>query len=475
MKKQTTIVLLSFFLAYTGNGQINASLSARILNFKKDTLKLVLQLNPITRLTKTIYVPLVNEKFETQVEISSPAYLYVTDGTNYINGLLEPGDKTNITYDFGDAKNSLKFDGKGSEKFSFLNSFIQFALYKRLQERVALVKGAKYPFDRLFRFIDSATTAFSNQLVSIRSSMSPGSFKLLQADMKANNMLNKYRSVGMVYDERVDEILKKRQSELTPESKKYLTNILKFDHNLFYSSTYVNAVYNILYMHYDALVLANKASEDLLKKYDYLNRVLPANLRAPVLTLFLESDIGKLNQAEDLETVMNKTYGVQKDSILKNYITKRYNDAISFKKGMDAPGFILENERGEKVTLATFKGKVIYMDFWFGACAPCHVLFQRIKPVKEYFSNTKDVVFLCVSIDPKDIWESSLKKYKIEGYHVFTENKERDHPVIKSYKVAEYPTTIIIDRNGKIFMANPSHDPAELQKEIEAASKIDSN
>src|SRR4026208_844431 len=188
MKKQTTIVLLSFFLAYTGNGQTNASLSARILNFKKDSLKLVLNLNPITGLSKTIYVPLVNEKFETEIQISSPTYLYVTDGTNYINGLLEPGDKTNITYDFGDAKNSLKFDGKGSEKFSFLNSFIQFGLYKRLQERVALVKGAKYPFDRLFRFIDSATTAFSNQLISIRSSMSPESFKLLQADMKANNM-----------------------------------------------------------------------------------------------------------------------------------------------------------------------------------------------------------------------------------------------------------------------------------------------
>lgn len=57
-----------------------------------------------------------------------------------INGLLEPGDKTTITYDFDDAKNSLKFYGKGSEKFSFLNRFIQFGLYKQLKERVTPVR-----------------------------------------------------------------------------------------------------------------------------------------------------------------------------------------------------------------------------------------------------------------------------------------------------------------------------------------------
>ena len=475
MKKQTTIILLIFFLAYSGYGQTTTSLSARILNFKKDTLKLVLQLNPITRLSKTIYVPLVNKKFETQFEISSPTYLYVTDGTNYINGLLEPGDKTTITYDFADAKTSLKFDGKGSEKFSFINSFIQFGLYKQLKERVTLVKGTKYPFDKLFRFIDSITTSFGDQLSKLKFAMSPESFKLLQADIKASNISNKYRSVGMLYHESIDETLEKRQSELTNGSKKYLSNILKFDKDLFYSSAYVNAVFNILFMHYDGLVLVNKASTNILKKYDYLSRFLQGNLKTPVLTLFLENDIEKLNQAEDLETVIDQTYSLQRDSIFKNYITKRYDDATSFKKGMDAPGFTLENEKGEKVTLASLKGKVIYMDFWYGACGPCHALFQTIKPVKEYFSAAGDVVFLCVSIDPKDVWESALRKYKIQGYHVFTENKENDHPVIKSYKVAGYPTTIIIDRNGKIFMANPSNDPAELQKEIEAASRIDSN
>lgn len=475
MKKQIAIFLSGFFLAYIGYGQTSATISGRIVNFKKDTLKLVLQLNPITRISKTIFVPLLNEKFETAIQISTPTYLYVTDGVNYINGLIEPGDKTNITYDFGDIKNSLKFHGKGSEKFSFLNSFIQFGLYKRLKERVALVKGTNYPFDQLFRFIDSTDASFSNQLIALKPLMSAESFKLLQADIKATAIGNKYRSVGMLYHESIEKTLESRQTELTTESKKYLSTVLKFDKNLFYSPAYVNGVFNILFMHYDGLILANKASKNILKKYDYLGRILQGDLKTRVLTLFLENDIEKLNQAEDLEIVIEQTYLLQKDSIFKNYITKIYSDATSFKRGMDAPGFILENEKGEKVNLATFKGKVIYMDFWYGACGPCHALFQTIKPVKEYFSTNSDVVFLCVSIDPKDVWESSLKKYKIEGYHVFTENKEGNHPVIKSYKVGGYPTTCIIDGNGKIFMANPSDDPAELQNQIKAALKTGSN
>lgn len=333
----------------------------------------------------------------------------------------------------------------------------------------------KYPFDQLLKFIDSVGASFLNQLNLLKPSLSPKCFKLLQADVKASIIGNKYRSVGMVYHESMDETLQKRQRELTNNSKKYLQNILEFDKTLFYFLTYLNKVYNILFVHYDGLVLANKVGTGVLKKYDYLNQLLPGNLKISVVTLFLEYDINKLNQAEDLEVVINRTFLSAKDSIYKNYIAKRYSDATSFKKGMNAPDFVLENEREEKVTLASFKEKVVYIDFWYGACGPCHALFQTIKPVKNHFSQTENVVFLCVSIDSKETWEASLKKYKIDGYHVFTENKESNHPIIKAYKVGGYLTACLIDRNGKIFMANPSNNPDELLKQIETALMIKSN
>jgi len=472
MKKQATSFLLILCLTFIGHAQTYSILGGQWLNAKKDTLKLVLQLNLITRLSETFFIPIVNGRFEIKLEIVEPTYLYVTDGVNYINGLIEPGNKTNIFCNADDPKSSLNFTGKGSEKFTFLNSFIQYGMYKKLRELVPLAKETKYPFDRLLHFIDSAGNAFLKQLSTLKNSMSSKSFSLLGADVKANMMGNKYRSIGMIYHESVDETLTKRQAELTAFTKKYLKNVLKFDQKMFYSPTYINEVYNILFMHYDGLILANKLSPGLVKKYDLLENLLPANLKAPVLTLFLEYDIQKLNQSEDLETVITQTYLQSKDSIFKNYIVRKFTDAGAFSKGMDAPGFVLENQKGEPVTLATLRGKVVYLDFWFAACGPCHVLFQTIKPVKDYFRKNNDVVFLCVSIDPKDIWTASLEKFNIDGYHVFTEDKERNHPIIKAYKVGGYPTNCLIDGNGKIFMANPSSNPEELIKQIEDALAI---
>ncbi|MBO9683841.1 MAG: TlpA family protein disulfide reductase, partial [Flavisolibacter sp.] len=166
---------------------------------------------------------------------------------------------------------------------------------------------------------------------------------------------------------------------------------------------------------------------------------------------------------------IKNTYTSPADSIYSNYIQKYYSNITSFKRGMAAPEFTLENDKGEKLNLATFRGKVVYLDFWYATCGPCHALFSTIAPVKKHFANRPEVVFFNVSIDPRTTWLDALKKYTIAGYHAYTEGKKGDHPIISAYKVGGYPTTCLIDRNGKIFLATPSTQPAELIQQIEQA------
>lgn len=474
MKQNFFSLAFIFACTTTVQGQITI-ISGQIDNFKNDTVKIIFQINDITRQSEVHYVPVNNGEFSDTLHITMPTYFYTNDGTNYINGLIETGDRINIAYNADNANTTSKFTGKGSEKMSFINSLVRFKLYNRLKEQLPIAKTKKYPFDYLLNYADSIGNVMLNKLGSIRTFMKPGSYTLLKADIKAVVMGNKYRSVGLVYHESIDETLNKRQNELTKFSKNYLQNVLSFDQTLFYSSRYINEVYNILFVNHDGLVLGNKASKNLIEKYAYLSKCLPQKLKIPVLTLFLEHDIEKLNQAEDLETLINQIYSSPKDSVYRSYIEKRYSDAVTFKKGMNAPNFTLENEKGEKMTLSSFKGKTVYVDFWYAACGPCHALFKIMEPVKKYFSSNTEVVFLNISIDRKEIWDAALNKYKIPGHHLFTENKEANHPVIKLYKVAGYPTTCLIDKNGKIFMANPSDNPEELLKQIEEALLIESN
>jgi cytochrome oxidase Cu insertion factor (SCO1/SenC/PrrC family) len=211
-----------------------------------------------------------------------------------------------------------------------------------------------------------------------------------------------------------------------------------------------------------------KIGSSLKIKYHYLDSLLTPELKQPVLTLFLESDIAKMNPPEELEAVAREIFN-DNENIYKKYIDKLMSDRATFKKGTPAPGFVLENEKAEKISLELFRGKVLYLDFWYAACGPCHALFELTATVKKMYAADSNVVFLNISIDPADTWKESITKFKIAGYHAFTENKRGDHPIISAYKVTSYPTTCIIDKKGNIFSASMHRNAAELKQIIEAA------
>jgi len=475
MKKQIITLIAFIVCSCYSFGQNSAFVSGNFVNFNKNSIKCVLLVNDKIDETKKIEIPVYNGFFKQKLNIIEPTYLYITDGENYINGLIEPSDSIFLKFDTSNNENPLIFTGKGNQKFQFLNSFLQAKIYKKLVQEIPNAKITKFPFDYMFHYIDSAETFFVQHLNLIKDFMSDESYRLLLGDIKGSFLANRNRCVGFIYHENAEETLKNRQKELTSNSKTVLQNLMKFDKNFSYSKTYVQEVFNILFTNYDYLVVTNKTSNNLLSKYRYLDSLLPQELKIPVLTLFLQKDISTLNSGEEIEILIKNIYKLPQDSIYRNFITKKYKTAIDtadFSKGMPAPDFILENEKGEKVSLASFKGKVLYLDFWYAACGPCHALMETLKPAKEHFATNNDVVFLYISIDQKDVWKKSLLKYNIKGYHAYTQNLEGMHPIINAYKVSGYPTTCIIDKNGNIFNAHPSNVPDELQEQIIEALKM---
>lgn len=111
-----------------------------------------------------------------------------------------------------------------------------------------------------------------------------------------------------------------------------------------------------------------------------------------------------------------------------------------------APDFTLRDVTGKEVTLSSFRGKVVVLNFWATWCPPCKAempslnkLFLECRP--------KGLEVITVSTDRSlgDV-KDFLARNRLDLPVLFDEKKT----VTKQYKVFSMPTTFLINRQGVI-------------------------
>ena len=148
----------------------------------------------------------------------------------------------------------------------------------------------------------------------------------------------------------------------------------------------------------------------------------------------------------------------------RNNLTKKANWE-NMKPGVQAPDvqapdFKLRNLDGEYMTLASFKGKYVLLDFWGTWCGWC---IKGIPDMKEYYAKYKDRIEF-VGIDCRDTeekWKEGVAKHELPWTNLYNGDGQE---IVIAYGVQGYPTKIIIDPEGKIVEAFLGEDPALYKK-----------
>jgi cytochrome c biogenesis protein CcmG/thiol:disulfide interchange protein DsbE len=103
---------------------------------------------------------------------------------------------------------------------------------------------------------------------------------------------------------------------------------------------------------------------------------------------------------------------------------------------------------GETVSLASLKGKVVFLNVWATWCGPCREEMPSMETLYDELKGNKDFVMLAVSQDVKG--KAAVVPYvEKNGYH-FKILLDPENKVGDSYGVSGVPETFIIDRNGRI-------------------------
>lgn len=125
--------------------------------------------------------------------------------------------------------------------------------------------------------------------------------------------------------------------------------------------------------------------------------------------------------------------------------------------GSPAPQFTLAARSGANVSLAQYRGQVVMLNFWASWCGPCRQEMPLLDSIYKKYSRL-GFTLIGVNVEPDANAANDWLKQTPVSFPILYDKESK---VSRMYDVEGMPSTVIIDRKGKVRALHRGYKPGD--------------